>query len=548
VRIAQTTSGGDAISTSVLISFTEADPTDRGRAAERHILRRRRSPYQEAIVATRRPRVEEPGGQLQFGTAPGRWTILATVLGSGVAALDATVVGIALPAIGREFNADISSLQWVVTGYTLSLAGLLLLGGALGDRLGRRRIFVVGVVWFAAASFLCGIAPTVGVLVAARILQGVGGALLTPGSLAILEASFVPKDRAKAIGAWSGYGGVATAIGPFLGGWLIEVASWRLVFYINLPLAVLVVLITLRHVPESKDETITGRLDWAGAALITFGLIGLTYGLIQAGDSGWDSLQVLGPLAGGVLCFVAFVIVESKRANPMLPLDIFRSRQFTAANVVTFVVYGALGGGLFLLPVELQVVAGYSPTASGVALLPVTFIMLFLSARSGALSARIGPRLQMSVGPIVVAAGLALLTLAGPTGSYAATVLPGVLVFGFGLAITVAPLTSTVLAAAPAEHAGMASAVNNDVARTASLIAVAVLPVVAGITGEAYLNPVALDRGFTKAMLIAAGLCAVGGVIAAFTIRNPARGEVPEVAAIGTHCPLDAPALRTAPA
>jgi EmrB/QacA subfamily drug resistance transporter len=499
-------------------------------------------------VATQRPRVEEPGGQLEFGTAPGRWTILATVLGSGIAALDATVVGIALPTIGRDFNADVASLQWVVTGYTLSLAGLLLLGGSLGDRLGRRRIFVVGVVWFAGASFLCGIAPTVGVLVAARILQGVGGALLTPGSLAILEASFVPADRSKAIGAWSGYGGIATAIGPFLGGWLIEVASWRLVFYINLPLALLVVLVTLRHVPESKDETVTGRLDWAGAALITFGLIGLTYGLIQAGDSGWGSLQVLGPLAGGVLCFVSFVIVEARRAHPMLPLDIFRSRQFTATNVVTFVVYGALGGGLFLLPVELQVVSGYSPIASGVALLPVTFIMLFLSARSGALSTRIGPRLQMSVGPIVVAGGLALLTLAGPNGSYVATVLPGVLVFGLGLAITVAPLTSTVLAAAPAEHAGMASAVNNDVARTASLIAVAVLPVAAGITGEAYLNPVALDRGFTKALLIAAGLCALGGVIAAATIRNPARAAAAEVAPIGTHCPLEAPALRSATA
>jgi EmrB/QacA subfamily drug resistance transporter len=502
----------------------------------------------EAIVATQQPRVEEPEGRLEFGTAPGRWTIVATVLGSGIAALDATVVGIALPAIGREFHADVASLQWVVTGYTLSLASLLLLGGSLGDRLGRRRIFVVGVVWFAVASLLCGIAPNVGVLVAARILQGVGGALLTPGSLAILEASFVPRDRSRAIGAWSGLGGVATAIGPFLGGWLIEVASWRLVFYINLPLAALVVWITLRHVPESKDETVVGRLDWAGAALVTLGLIGLTYGLIQAGDSGWTSLQVLGPLVGSVLSFVAFVIVEMRLAHPMLPLDIFSSRQFTATNVVTFVVYGALGGGLFLLPVELQVVSGYSPIASGVALLPVTFIMLFLSARSGALSARIGPRLQMSVGPIVVGAGLALLTLVGPTGSYAATVLPGVVVFGLGLAITVAPLTSTVLAAAPAQHAGMASAVNNDVARTASLIAVAVLPVAAGITGEAYLNPVALDRGFTKALLIAAGLCALGGVIAAATIRNPAREERLAVAPVGVQCPLEAPALRSASA
>jgi EmrB/QacA subfamily drug resistance transporter len=482
--------------------------------------------------------------ELRFGTASGRWTILVTVLGSGLAALDGTVVGIALPTIGREFHADVASLQWVVTGYTLSLAGLLLLGGALGDRWGRRRVFTAGVAWFAVASFLCGVAPNAGVLVAARILQGVGGALLTPGSLAILEASFVPEDRSRAIGAWSGFGGLATAIGPFLGGWLIEAASWRLVFFINLPLAIVVNAIAVRHVPESRDETVSGRLDWPGAALITLGLVGATFGLIQAGSAGWTSPSVLVALVGGALCFGLFLVVESRRAHPMLPLSIFRSAQFSAANAVTFVVYGALAGGLFLLPVELQVVAGYSPIASGAALLPVTFIMLLLSARSGALSTRIGPRLQMSVGPLVVALGMALFTLIGPSGSYLSTVLPGVLVFGLGLAITVAPLTSTVLAAAPAEHAGMASAVNNDVARTAGLIAVAVLPVAAGITGEAYLDPILLDRGFTTAVLIAAALCAMGGLLAAATIRNPAKAPAEEPIEIGTHCALDGPPLR----
>jgi EmrB/QacA subfamily drug resistance transporter len=468
-----------------------------------------------------------------------------TVLGSGLAALDATVVGIALPAIGRQFHADVSSLQWIVTGYTLSLAGLLLLGGALGDRFGRRRMFVVGVVWFAAASFLCGVAPSAGFLVGARILQGVGGALLTPGSLAILQASFVPEDRSRAIGAWSGLGGIATAIGPFVGGWLIEAASWRLVFYINLPLAIALVVIAVRHVPESRDETISGRLDWLGAALVTLGLVGLTFGLIQAGSSGWTSSVVTAALVGGALCLALFLVVESKRAHPMLPLGIFRSRQFSAANAVTFVVYGALGGGLFLLPVELQVVSGYSPIASGAALLPVTFIMLLLSARSGALSTRIGPRLQMSVGPLVVATGMLLFTRIGPSGSYLTMVLPGVLVFGLGLAITVAPLTSTVLAAAPAEHAGMASAVNNDVARAAGLIAVAVLPVAAGITGRAYLDSARLDHGFTTAVFIAAALCAAGGLLAAMTIRNPQKARRAEVLVpTGSHCALDAPPLR----
>ncbi len=492
---------------------------------------------------------EGSGGMLRIGTAPGRWTILAMVLGSGIATLDGTVVGIALPAIGRQFHADVASLQWVVTGYTLSLAGLLLLGGALGDRFGRRRMFVVGVVWFAAASLLCGIAPSAGVLVGARILQGVGGALLTPGSLAILEASFVPQDRSKAIGAWSGFGGVASAIGPFVGGWLIEAVSWRLVFGINLPLAIIVCAIAIRHVPESRDPSVTGRLDYLGAALITLALTGLTFGLIQAGSSGWTAPAVVGPLGAGAVLLGLFLATEATRAQPMLPLSLFRSRQFSAANAVTFVVYAALAGGLLLLPVELQIVAGYSPIAAGAALLPVTFIMLALSARSGALATRIGPRLQMSVGPIVVALGMVMLTRIGPTatgtGGYLTTVLPGVVVYGLGLAINVAPLTSTVLAAAPPEHAGVASAVNNDVARIAGLIAVAVLPVAAGISGTAYLDPVRLDHGFTTALLIAAGLCVAGGLLAAATIRNPAKLRRAKVLIpTGSHCALDGPPLR----
>jgi len=313
--------------------------------------------------------------------------LAATVLGSGIASLDATVVGIALPAIAKDFHAAVASMQWVVDGYTLTLAGLLLLGGALGDSYGRRKIYMIGTAWFALASLACGLAPGVGFLIAARALQGVGAALLTPGSLAILQASFTKDDRPRAIGAWSGLGGVATAIGPFLGGWLISAVSWRLVFFINLPVAVAVIVISARHVPETRAPGPREPLDVTGAVTISLALAGITYGLIAAsGSGGWTSPQVLVSLAAGVLLFAAFIVAEARNPHPMLPLSIFRSRQFSAANGVTFVVYGALGGALFLVPVVLQQVCGYSPLAAGTALLPVTFIMLFLSARSAALA------------------------------------------------------------------------------------------------------------------------------------------------------------------
>jgi EmrB/QacA subfamily drug resistance transporter len=462
-----------------------------------------------------------------------------------MAALDATVVGIALPAIGRDFHAGIASLQWVVNAYTLTLAGLLLLGGTLGDSYGRRKVFVIGTVWFAIASLLCGIAPNVGVLIAARALQGVGGALLTPGSLAILQASFAEEDRMAAIGAWSGLGGVATAIGPFLGGWLIAAVSWRLVFFINLPLAVLVVAISARHVPETKAPGPVPRLDIKGAACISGALAGITYGLIALSGNSWGSVSVLLPLAVGVLLLGLFILVEAREPEPMLPLGVFRSRQFSAANAVTFVVYAALGGLLFLVPTVLQVVHGYSPIAAGSALLPVTFIMLALSSRSGALASRIGPRLQMSVGPLVIAASLLLFIRIGGSGDYLTAVLPAVVVFGFGVAIMVAPLTATALSAAPAEHAGVASAVNNDVARAGSLIAVAVLPALAGITGDSYLHPAQLAHGFKMAALMAAVFCAAGGVLAALTIRNPSKAKCAETTPQEFACSLEAPPLRS---
>jgi EmrB/QacA subfamily drug resistance transporter len=485
---------------------------------------------------------------LRMSSARGRWVVAATVLGSGITALDATVVGIALPAIGRDFHAGVTALQWVVDAYTLTLAGLLLLGGTLGDSFGRRKMFVVGTVWFAVASLLCGLAPNAGMLIAARALQGVGGALLTPGSLAILQASFAQDDRSAAIGAWSGLGGVATAVGPFLGGWLISAVSWRLIFFINLPVAALVVAISSRHVPETRAPGPVPKLDVRGAASISGALAGITYGLIGASSYGWGSVPVLVPLAAGALLLVLFIWAEARQVTPMLPLPVFASRQFSAANAVTFVVYAALSGLLFLVPVVLQIVHGYSPLESGTALLPVTFIMLLLSARSGALAARIGPRLQMSAGPVIVGASFLLFTRISGSGSYFSAVLPAALVFGLGIATMVAPLTATALAAAPAEHAGVASAVSNDVARAAGLIAVAVLPALAGISGQSYLHPAALAHGFRTAAIMAAVFCAAGGALAAVTIRNPGRASCERNTPDGSYCALEGTPLRSAAA
>ena len=481
-------------------------------------------------------------GGLRLSSAQGRWVLLATVLGSAVASIDATVVGIALPAIGRDFGAGLPVLQWVVTAYTLTLAGLLLLAGTLGDKFGRKRVFLAGVAWFAVASLLSGVAPDAGFLIVARALQGAGAALLTPGSLAILQATFAPGDRGRAIGAWSGLSGVGTAVGPFLGGWLVQAVSWRLIFAINLPLAALVIAVSWRHVPETRDPGATGPVDVIGGALVTLGLIGITYGLIEGPSSGWTGGPVLAALLGGGALGAAFAWREHRAAAPMLPLRMFSSAQFTVTNVVTFVVYGAIGGTLFLLPIQLQEVSGYTALEAGISMLPVTVIMLALSSRSGALAGRIGPRLQMSAGPVVVATGLALFSRITASGGYLTEVLPAVAVFGFGLAVTVAPLTATVLAAVPAEHAGMASAVNNDVARAAALIAVALLPAAGGITGEAFRHPELLSAGFGSACLIAAGLCAAGGLLAAVTLRNPARPAA--VAGPLVHCGLDRPAAR----
>ncbi len=484
---------------------------------------------------------------LRYSSPPGRWVLAATVLGSAMAGIDSTVVGVALPRIGRQFHAGLSQLQWISNSYTLALAGLLVLGGALGDRLGRRRLFQLGTIGFAIASLLCGLAPSAALLIAARGLQGVAAAMLVPGSLAILEASFAPADRSRAIGAWSGLGGVAMAVGPFLGGWLIGAVSWRLVFFINLPVAVATLAISAGHVPESRDAAAAGRpLDLAGATLVSIGLVGLCYGLTEGASLGWTAPGTLWPSAAGWVFLGAFLVVEWRSRAPLIPIEVFRSRQFTATNAVTFAVYGGLGGALFLLPVELQDAVGYSPIAAGTSLLPVTVLMLALSARSGAVAARIGPRAQMSLGPLLVGGGLALLARIGPGSSYVSAVLPAVSVLGLGLAVTVAPLTATALGAVPAEYSGVASAINNDVARAAGLFAVAALPAIAGIRGYSYEHPDQLTSGFHSAVLAAAGACGIGAVVALLSIRKSRAEERPMVAE--WHCALDAPApARSAP-
>jgi EmrB/QacA subfamily drug resistance transporter len=463
--------------------------------------------------------------------------------------LDATVVNVALPRIGRQFGASLAGLQWTVNAYTLTLAGLILLGGSLGDRFGRRRMFMIGVVWFAVASALCGLAPNIGVLIAARALQGIGGALLTPGSLAIIQASFTPSDRPRAIGAWSGLGGVAGAIGPFVGGWLIASAGWRWAFLLNLPLAVLVVLVAARHVPESRDESEHRGFDVLGAVLAALTLAGLTYALTEAPAAGSKLPAVFAGVLG-VAAGVAFVWVERRRSaghgtSPMLPLDIFRSRQFTAVNVVTFIVYGGMSVQFFLLVVDLQVVGGYSPIVAGTGLLPVTILMLLLSARMGALAQRVGPRYPMTAGLVLAAAGMALTLRVGPHASYVADVLPAALVFGLGLSMVVAPLTATVLATADIQHAGVASGVNNAVARAAGLLAVAGIPPAVGLTGTAYENPGVFNDGFHRAMLIAAVLLLVGAAVTFLMVHDDVlRTDVTASPECDFNCPVGAPPLE----
>lgn len=483
----------------------------------------------------------QPLAGLTLGTARGRWVLAVAVLGSGMAFLDGTVVNVALPVMGEDLKASTGALQWILDGYLLTLASLILLGGSLGDRYGRRRVFVIGAILFTLASLLCALAQSSTELIAARLLQGVGGALLTPGSLAMIESSFAERERPKAIGAWSGLAGVTTALGPLLGGWLVTAVSWRAVFLINLPIGVFVAL-AAKRVPETRDESATGRLDVRGATLAALGLACTTYALIEAPQEGLTSPLAL-VAAAGVLCLLAFWVTERRSEQPMLPPSIFASRQFSAANGVTFVVYASLGGVFFLLVAFLQISMGYSPIAAGAASLPVTALMLAFSASSGALAQRIGPRIPLTAGPMLIAAGMLLMTRIQPGESYLTAVLPAVIVFGLGLTLVVSPVTATVLAAADSRHAGIASGVNNAVARVASLLVVAVLPLIAGLSGQRFYQPSAMTHGFHVAMFTCAILAFAGGALAWLTIEADVldRRSAPPEEELGFSCGLAGP-------
>ncbi len=473
-------------------------------------------------------------GSLRLGTGPGRGALLAATLASGMAFLDGTIVNVALPDLGADLGASLAGLQWTVNGYMLTLAAFVLLGGSLGDRYGRRRIFVIGVLWFTAASVLCGLALGVGWLIAARVLQGVGAALLVPGSLALLQASFHPDERGKAIGAWTGLSGVSTAAGPFVGGWLIDALSWRAIFFLNVPLALVAAFAAVRWVPESRAPQASAgrraplassheRFDVVGAVLAAAGLAGVTYALIESAERGFGSWSVLLSVAVGAAASVAFVVVERRRGPAaMLPLSLFASRLFSALNVYTIAVYAALGGLSFFLVVYLQNVAGFSALGAGASILPATLLMLVGSSWSGALATRLGPRPQLTAGPLIAAAGLLLLRGAGRDADFWTDVLPGTAVFGAGLTLLVAPLTATVLGAVGDEHAGVASGVNNAAARAGGLLAVAALPLLVGLSGTAYEQPDELAAGFRGAMSWCAGLLAAGAVLGLVLVHRPA--------------------------
>lgn len=459
---------------------------------------------------------------LSLSESRGRVTLVATVLGSGIAFLDGTVVNVALPTIGRRLDAGITGLQWVVTGYALTLAALILLGGSLGDRYGRRKIYEIGVGGFAVCSLLCAVSPSIEFLVGARALQGIAAALLTPGSLAILQASFRPEDRMRAIGAWSGMVGISTALGPVVGGWLVG-WTWRAIFWLNVPIAVVVIILCHRTIPESRDPEAAKHFDTKGVILATAGLAGTTYALTAWGSDGATPTTVLAAVVG-LASLVGFVLVEQRERMPLVPMSLFKNRDFAVVNFVTLLVYAALSGCFFFLAVQLQVSGGYSPLEAGAATVPVSVLMLLLSERAGALAGRFGSRVMIGGGAVVCAAGLVLLAPLGRHPNFLTAVLPGIVVFGLGLCALVTPLTGTVLAAAPDRYAGTASGINNAVSRAGGLLAVAALPLLIGLTGDEYAVPSALTPAYRHALYICVGLLLAGGA-AAFAGVTRAAGR-----------------------
>lgn len=463
-----------------------------------------------------------------------RLTLVATILGSTVVFLDSTVVNVALPAIADGLDAGLAGQQWVVESYMLTLVSLLLVGGSLGDQFGRREMFVVGLVAFGLCSALCAVAPSVEFLVAARALQGIAGALLVPGSLAIVAATFEGAARGKAVGTWTAWTGIATVIGPAGGGALVGLTSWRAIFWVNIPLIAATVALTLHSVRESRDPDAFRGIDWLGIGLSAVGLGGPVFALIEQPDRGWGDPAVWLPFVAGIVCFVLFVVHEMRARHPMLDLGLFRIRNFAVTNLTTLATYAGLIGGLFFVGLFLQQVAGYSPLEAGLATTPVSLILFFLSPRWGKLASGTGPRLPMTAGPIVGGIGLLLLLRVDSGADYVADVLPGILVFGLGLSATVAPLTATVLDSVEERHVGIASGVNNAVARVAGLLAIAVLGAVIsarfaalapGVSG----GPLTADAAsastsaFHLGLLIAGALMIVGGIVSALGIENPRR-------------------------
>nr|WP_255506068.1 MFS transporter [Mycolicibacterium sp. 018/SC-01/001] len=486
--------------------------------------------------------MDGPGG-VRRGTAAGRWVLFATVLGSAMVMIDSTVVNVALPHISRELHADFGGVQWIINAYTLTLAGLILLGGSLGDRFGRRRIFLVGVVWFAVASAACGFAPNIDMLIIARALQGVGGALLTPGSLALISASFDGADRGAAIGTWSGLGGLAGAVGPFLGGPLAE-WNWRAVFIINLPLAVVVVIVAVLRVPESRDTRSAPGLDGSGTVLAALGLGALTVGLTELGR-GEITSSATAAVGVGVSALAVFAVAERRSAHPLIPPSLFNDNTFRVANAITLLVYGALSMVFLVLVLQLQTVAGFTATAAGAALLPMTAMLLLFSSRAGALAARIGLRLPLCAGLILASGGLLLMLRIGTSASWLFDVLPAALIFGAGMSLVVAPLTSAALDSAPDHLAGAASGVNNAIARAGGLIAVAVIPGLAGIGDANYIEPTIFAAGFRRAVVIVAGIFVLAAVLAVVGIKPRSAAEIQRRRLLLVeqypHCPVNGP-------